>query len=483
MNGLLARLTHEAISSRERQLKFGISDVVAREMCIGCGACSVVTQGSIQVTLNSKRLYCANLGNASESEIQAASSVCPFSDESLNEDQLGAPSGTHQTIQSHPILGSYSRTMVARVADDDLVLGSSSGGMASWLLSELIESGEIDGVIHVVAGNAGSGELFEYGISTGAQLWRSRKSAYYSVTMGNVLETVLQQGGRYAIVALPCFMRAIRCLCREMPEIADRIVMFVGLMCGHAKTQAYAESLAWQLGVGPSEIEAVDFRVKDFQQPSSSYSFGVRKKGEGWRVRRSSELVGSSWAYGAFQPEACNFCDDVVGETADVSVGDAWLPRYVQDGRGTNLLVSRSPRIDALLEAGARKGAIWVEDVSPDDVCKAQAGGVRHRRDGLALRLADDLKRGLPVPRKRVAADANAVSPRRAALVRQRRRMSELSHAAFAGAVTEGKIDSYLLVMRREVVRYHRLEASLMRRLFRRVRNGLRSLALGISRG
>ena len=37
---------------------------------------------------------------------------------------------------------------------------------------------------------------------------------------------------------------------------------------------------------------------------------------------------------------ACEFCDDVVGETADMSVGDAWLPGYVSDWRGTSVVVS-----------------------------------------------------------------------------------------------------------------------------------------------
>ena len=463
-------------------MSFGIEDVVARDMCIGCGACCVVTKGSIEVSLSANRIYRANLMGASELSLRKASRVCPFSDESLNEDELGAPVGTQVQFQSHPVLGSYSRTMVARVADDDVVFESSSGGMASWLVSELVAAGEIDGVIHVVAAQRGSGELFEYGISTGDQLWSHRKSAYYAVTMADVLETVLAGGGRYAVVALPCFIRAIRCMCIELPELAERVHYFVGLMCGHAKTQAFAESLAWQLGVAPPDIEAVDFRVKDLGRPASSYSFGVRTSGDGWRVRRSNDLVGSSWAYGVFQPEACNFCDDVVGETADVSVGDAWLPRYVQDGRGTNLLVSRNPRIDALLESGMGSGAIWGENVSPDDVCRAQAGGIRHRREGLALRLADDLNLGLAVPRKRVAPNVNAVSSRRAALLRQRRRMSALSHVAFAKAVNEGRIDSYLQAMRRESARYHRLEATLARRFLRGVMNALRRLRFGALR-
>lgn len=40
--------------------------------------------------------------------------------------------------------------------------------------------------------------------------------------------------------------------------------------------------------------------------------------------------------------KACDFCDDVFAETADIALGDAWLPEYVQDGNGTNVVVTRN---------------------------------------------------------------------------------------------------------------------------------------------
>lgn len=33
-------------------------------------------------------------------------------------------------------------------------------------------------------------------------------------------------------------------------------------------------------------------------------------------------------------PRACNYCDDVFAECADVTCMDAWLPEYSQDHRG-----------------------------------------------------------------------------------------------------------------------------------------------------
>jgi coenzyme F420 hydrogenase subunit beta len=454
-----------------------IEETVARGICIGCGGCSAVSQGAISVTLGPTRLYEADLSGASQEEIRAGSRVCPFSDESPNEDELGAPQGWGG-LQRHPELGEFTRTFAGRVADDEYVMGSSSGGLTSWLLSRLVDEGVVDAVINVGAtGDNVGGDLFRFDVVSDDPSTR-RKSQYYATSMAEVLDLVQHdQPRRYVLVGVPCYIRAARSLCHESELFADRIVMFVSLVCGHLKTQAYAESLAWQLQIPPAELGAADFRLKSPHRESSDYDFGARRLGEG-EIRRAptSELVGGNWGHNFFQPEACNFCDDVVGETADVSFGDAWLPQFTQDPRGTNVVISRNRAIDEHFDAAAAQGEIDVLPASPDEVAASQAGGFRHRREGLSVRLADDIAAGLSVPVKRVAADRGEVGARRANLYRQRRRMAQLSQVLFAEAVESANLDVYLRGMRAEVRRYRRLEAPSVRvsRGLRPVRRVLR---------
>src|SRR3546814_19586796 len=60
-------------------------------------------------------------------------------------------------------------------------------------------------------------------------------------------------------------------------------------------------------------------------------------------------LVDGDWGAGFFQNRACDFCDDVVAETADIAFGDAWVEPYSSDGRGTNVVVVRSSALHAML--------------------------------------------------------------------------------------------------------------------------------------
>jgi coenzyme F420 hydrogenase subunit beta len=449
-----------------RVMAHTIEDSVARGICIGCGACSVATGGAIPLTLNLDGMYSASLEGVAEADVRRGSRVCPFSDDAPNEDALGAPTAAGNQLPTDARLGRHSRIFAGRHRSEDYLLGSSSGGLTSWLLGQLLQRRLVDAVIHV--GRASDGRLFQYTISTDPESVRSRrKSQYYPTTLKDVLETARRERQRYALVGVPCFVKAARLLCREDETLGHSIRYFVGLVCGHMKTRFFAESLAWQVGIPPDDLEAVDFRLKRPGHRSSDYDFGALRSGETEYLRRRTQtLVGGNWGHAAFQPEACNFCDDVFAETADVVFGDAWLPRYRREWRGTNVVVTRNLEIDQIFEDGARSGDIELEEISVDEAASSQAGGLRHRRDGLAVRLADDLRAGLSVPTKRVTPKAVPASDGRGALVRHRRTMSRLSSDLFAEARSRNDLGLYLRPMAAAIARYHRLELKKITRRF-----------------
>lgn len=436
----------------------GIEETIARGMCIGCGTCSAVTQGAIPLQLNRYGMYSASLDSATEEQIRLASRVCPFSDEAPDEDELGAPTDGGNALPTDPRVGHYGRIFAGRHSSDAYLMGSSSGGLTSWLLQQLLEEDLVDAVIHV-GRDVEDGRLFQYTISADVEsVAAQRKSQYYPTTLRDVLRAAATEKKRYALVGVPCFIKAARLLCRQDPELNDSIRIFVGLVCGHLKSPFFAESLAWQVGIPPGELEAVDFRLKREGRLASDYDFGARRSGgDEFTRKRTKDLVGGNWGHGAFQPEACNFCDDIFAETADVVFGDAWLLKYMKEWRGTNVVITRNSEIDQIFDRGRHAGTIDIEDISLDSAAQSQAGNFRHRRTGLALRLSDDIDAGLSVPRKRVTPSAD-LPRKRVAVVRQRRRMSRLSLESFAQAREQGQLDVYLHAMGAEIARYRKID-------------------------
>lgn len=430
-----------------------IEQVVDRGMCVGCGACGAATNGNIKVTFTSIGMYQADLHGTSQEDRRLGSTVCPFARESADEDAI-AKRVFPKELNYDERIGRYSNTFTARLNDDQRLLGSSSGGMTSWLINELLNRNEVDGVIHV--GSTGGTPLFGYRVSyTVDEVTNNRKSMYHSTSFDEVVKSIRGDGLKYAFVGVPCYVRAARLAAATDSALEAQLKYFIGLVCGHMKGSGYAESLAWQKGVPPEEIKEVDFRIKDPNEGSRGYKFGVKgEDDEEFRVDSPRDLVGGNWGHSVFQPEACNFCDDIYAETADVALGDAWLPKFESDWRGANVVVSRSATIDQIVAEGAQSGEVVREDLDVDSVARAQAGNFRHRRLGLAVRLADDIASGEWVPIKRVRPGYGGVSKRRVSVIRERRRLSQRSFILFLEAKRKKDLDHYLEGVRPLIASY-----------------------------
>jgi hypothetical protein len=151
-------------------------------------------------------------------------------------------------------------------------------------------------------------------------------------------------------------------------------------------------------------------------------------------TRPMEGLIGANWGHGLFKYKACEFCDDVLAETADAVVGDAWLPAYDGDYRGTNVVVVRHPLLQDMLVRARNADRLHLDDLSADAVAASQAGGLRHRRDGLAYRLwLTDLE-GLWRPKKRVTAGRRHLSPSMRQVHSERYALGQASHAMWCEA-------------------------------------------------
>jgi coenzyme F420 hydrogenase subunit beta len=123
--------------------------------------------------------------------------------------------------------------------------------------------------------------------------------------------------------------------------------------------------------------------------------------------------------------------DDVIAETADVVVGDAWLSEYVRDYRGTSVVLCRTQQMLDLLQEGVRAGQLSLEDIPVEPIIRSQAGALRQRREGLQYRLALCAKRHQWRPQKRVPPDPRAGTMLFRWLQRLRIKLKTLSKEAF----------------------------------------------------
>jgi coenzyme F420-reducing hydrogenase beta subunit len=303
----------------------------------------------------------------------------------------------------------------------------SSGGMVSWVAAELLRRNLVDGVAHV---RPTSGErFFAYGISRSVdEVLVGAKSRYYPVELSGILDEIKRVPGRYAVVGIPCFIKAVHLARRQDPVLQERIVHTLGLFCGHMKSARLVESFAWQMNTGLEAVDRPEFRLKGPERPANWYTAQLKLGDGSIRQKDWWHLADGDWGAGFFQNSACNFCDDVLAETADISFGDAWVEPYSSDWRGTNVVVVRSPVLQDLVDEGIAENRLELEPADADYIANTQAAGFRQRREGLAYRLTWR-RRGIK-PRKRVTPSSDLPFQRKL-IYRLRYGISWWSHRMF----------------------------------------------------
>lgn len=457
--------------------KSSLLNVINNEFCIGCGVCASQTD-EIDMVLNHKGYYQASINEEINGpKLEMVSKICPFSSESKNEDDIGEHffGGNKHTSE---YLGRYNECYIGYVSEGDARSKGSSGGLGKWMAHELFRLGYVDKVIQVKLNERmnTNDPLYSFTICDDAKsIKNGSKSAYYPVEMSGVLKYIKENPAKYLITGVPCFIKSIRLLQLEEEIYKTRIKFTIGLVCGHLKSENYANMIGWQLGVHPNDIKSLDFRKKI--EGSTAKEKGVEVKS----IKNPSfskddivqNLFGTNYGAGFFKMKACDYCDDVVSETADATVGDAWLPNYVNDGRGNNVLIVRNPILSGIIEDAKANNRLALKDTSEEDIIKSQDAGFRHRREGLAYRLylADKDHQWRPI--KRVKPSSKSLNRNAKRIQKVRIHLRDQSHIQFDIARKNGDFEYFRKVMAKEL---KKLRAPIWKRIGIKIKNKLKKL-------
>ena len=249
-------------------------------------------------------------------------------------------------------------------------------------------------------------KLFTYEILEDIMEVRTAASSrYYPVDIADVMQWLSTQGPdkRYAVIGLPCTLKALHLAMLHIPILRRRVVFLLGLVCSHLPNRYYTEYLARLSGITPDRLSTVDYRLKgDVRAGNYYFQARTHNRTEGRRVPFLGK-VSCAWTRGYFQYNACTYCDDVFAEVADAVFMDAWLPEYETDPKGHSLVILRHPELKQILVRGSQDNTCCLGPISIDKVVASQKASVYRKKMQIAGRLYRAQRRGDWFPGKRVA--------------------------------------------------------------------------------
>ncbi|MCW2622529.1 MAG: coenzyme F420-reducing hydrogenase subunit beta [Frankiales bacterium] len=391
-----------------------VEQVLANDLCTGCGACpGLAAPGKVELHISARGQLQPEIRQALTPGEQAAIvAVCPGA--VVGHDR-GTALETPSEVPVHPTWGPIVSAGQGWASDpDQRRLGSSGGGLTA-LATYALDHDWADAVVHVGMSDEDPLNAKTWISTTAEQVLSRAGSRYQPASVLDSVQAAVRDHARVLVVGRPCDISALRRLQARDVVVAERVVLALSFFCAGTPTRRGTEVLVERMGV-PAEDVA-----------------GLRFRGDGWpglaRVTRhdgSSETLSYNESWGAVLGKhllwRCKVCPDGVGEFADVSCADAWeggedgFPSF-EEQAGRSLVLARTALGALLVAAAARDGALVREDLAAAEIDGMQPYQLRRRRELLARLVGARLAgRRLPSYRRmRLGQDARRLGPVRQA--------------------------------------------------------------------
>jgi len=272
-------------------------------------------------------------------------------------------------IKEYPEIGYYKEVYSGYAKDEALRIEGASGGIATHLLTYLLETGRIDGAVVCRMDKERPLEPDVFMAHTREDLIEAQQSKYIPVPTGVILKEILKTDGRFAVVGLPCHVHGIRQAQQRMPRIRKRIVLQIGLFCGFHPSFTSTKFLARRAGVKDFD-QIKEIRYRDKTWPGG---FNVIKKDGSDNILHPVEEF--LWAHKVFERGRCATCTDGYAEFSDISLGDEWRhDQLVREDykKGWSSIITHTDVGEKLIQELREKNILYIEKCEPEIVRAAQ---------------------------------------------------------------------------------------------------------------
>jgi len=301
-------------------------------LCISCGACKAVCpKGAVSMELKRGQFTpeinkdtCINCG--------ICANVCPAQD--ILPEKLFAMTPSDIIFEQD----NYIDCLNAYSLNADIRQNSTSGGLITGLLFELLKTGDCDCVFVVNFINFNGNQVYLEPTSMMTEVFSAAGSKYVPVSAQKAIEAIRKNPDKkYALVATPCVMEAVK-KSLTFYKIADGNILYLGLFCHKTlnfNAVKYYEHKYRRIG---EKLDKFSYRTKEkFGWPG--YTKLRFSSGRKVFVHENERMLCKTF----FQLNRCLYCLDKLNSQADISFGDGYLDSC-SDPKGRSNIIIRTEK-------------------------------------------------------------------------------------------------------------------------------------------
>lgn len=273
------------------------------------------------------------------------------------------------------MLGIHQRCVLAYAADNAWRERSASGGAVSVILTQLLQSGQIDGALvneaYVESGIVKNRFFIAH---TTDELRRAQGSKYQTVHFtSQALPLIRAFEGKLAVVALPCDAAILRRLCEKEETLKAKIHSIITLFCAHTSQPELTKRIVDRV-TAQENLPLTDFHYKSGHwRGNMTFTFGPEHTTLQIPYGRYSLYQNLFF----FCDRKCLNCHDQFGYAGDISAGDIWLESMKTETIKHTALIARTNRGSQILAECEASGALVVKESTANFILQGQSRTAR----------------------------------------------------------------------------------------------------------
>ena len=349
-----------------------IAEIVATDLCIGCGLCEALTGGRVKMAMTpAGSLRPSPVDGFTPTEEAQLVAACPGA---------VAEARTDASPHSDPVWGAYRYMARAWAGRPEVRYEGATGGVLTALGMHALRTGRVDFVLHMGA-DPERPMRSRWVISESEESVRANTASRYGPTAPLAgLVAALDRGRPFALVAKPCDLTAVHSLSSTDRRVDELCILRLALVCGGQSRLTKSQAVLDEFGLDEDEVAL--FRYRGHGNPGPTV---VETKAG----NRFSKPYLEMWEdESGWQVETrCKFCPDALGEAADVASADIW-PGGAPTGEdeGFNGIIVRTAAGEELVASAVQAGDLVVADpITPRQFDDFQPHQVR-KKEALAAR-------------------------------------------------------------------------------------------------
>ena len=357
--------------------------VIAPGLCTHCGTCVGLSTPELTMASSSSGPVPKALG-------PGAGAAHPYAYEACPGKGLNYPDLYQHVFGSLPeswLIGPQKQLFVGHSTDEALRQNAASGGIITQVLVHLLHEGFVDGAVVVVQGRPEPWSAEPVLATSEEEILSASQSVYVPVPVNTILAKVEAFPGRLAYVGLPDQVSSIRQLQALGHGPSKKIEIILGPYVGTYMYFEAIESFLSSNGVFDLN-EVVRLKYREGEWPGHL----CIELGNG-RLLTADKFY-YNYLIPFFVTNSSLMSVDFTNELTDISVGDAWHPRYEKKGGGYSAIIARSENGLHILEDLRHKKRISLEKKG----YSMHAHMIEFKKRGAFIRMGLRKKFGKAVP-------------------------------------------------------------------------------------